>query len=218
MAHALNDVDLVIRTMARTIVDNADYFAQLDSIVGDGDFGYSLRNGFEVVVSDYDTFDRSTVGSVLKKIGLVISGKVGGVSGPIWGTAFLRAGVKAGDKTELSPEDLIAMLRASAEGIMQRGGSSLGDKTLLDALVPVIDSLEASFADPATANDHGVAAIQKAAEVAVKAAEETKGMLALRGRAAYTGERSRDSVDAGATAIGVILQAISAAWREKYGQ
>jgi dihydroxyacetone kinase/dihydroxyacetone kinase-like protein len=215
---ALDDVDLVIRTMANTIVDNAAYFAQLDAVVGDGDFGYSLRNGFEVVVSDYDTFDRSSVGSILKKIGLVISGKVGGVSGPIWGTAFLRAGIKAGDKTELSPEDVIVMLRASAEGIMQRGGSSLGDKTLLDALVPAIDSLEASFADPATANDHGVVAIQRAADVAVKAAEDTKGMLAMRGRAAYTGERSRDSVDAGATAIGVILQAISAAWREKYGQ
>lgn len=218
MAQALDDVDLVLKTMAKTIVDNADYFAQLDSIVGDGDFGFSLRNGFEVVVSDYDTFDRSSVGSILKKIGLVISGKVGGVSGPIWGTAFLRAGVKAGDKTELSPEDVIVMLRASAEGIMQRGGSSLGDKTLLDALVPAIDSLEASFTDPATANDHGVVAIQKAADVAVKAAEDTKGMLAMRGRAAYTGERSRDSVDAGATAIGVILQAISAAWREQYGQ
>ena len=218
MAQALDDVDLVLKTMAKTIVDNADYFAQLDSVVGDGDFGFSLRNGFEVVDSDYDTFDRSSVGSVLKKIGLVISGKVGGVSGPIWGTAFLRAGVKAGDRTELTPEDVIAMLRASVEGIMQRGGSSLGDKTLLDALVPAIDSLEASFADPATASDHGVAAIQNAADVAVKAAEDTKGMLAMRGRAAYTGERSRDSVDAGAVAIGVILQAISAAWREKYGQ
>ena len=218
MAQALDDVDLVLKTMAKTIVDNADYFAQLDSVVGDGDFGFSLRNGFEVVDSDYDTFDRSSVGSVLKKIGLVISGKVGGVSGPIWGTAFLRAGVKAGDRTELTPEDVIAMLRASVEGIMQRGGSSLGDKTLLDALVPAIDSLEASFADPATASDHGVAAIQEAADVAVKAAEDTKGMLAMRGRAAYTGERSRDSVDAGAVAIGVILQAISAAWREKYGQ
>ncbi|MGZ8514377.1 MAG: dihydroxyacetone kinase subunit DhaL [Candidatus Limnocylindrales bacterium] len=217
MAQAIDDVDLVLKTMAKTIVDNADYFAQLDSVVGDGDFGFSLRNGFEVVVSDYDTFDRSSVGSVLKKIGLVISGKVGGVSGPIWGTAFLRAGVKAGDRTELTSEDVIAMLRASVEGIMHRGGASLGDKTLLDALVPVIDSLEASFADPATASDHGVAAIQKAADVAVKAAEDTKGMLAMRGRAAYTGERSRDSVDAGATAIGVILQAISAAWREKYG-
>ena len=94
------------------------------------------------------------------------------------------------------------MLRASIEGIMQRGQSSVGDKTLLDALVPAVDSLEASFADPATAKDHGVAAIAKAADVATKAA--------------YTGERSIGSVDAGATAIGVILQAISKAWQEKY--
>jgi dihydroxyacetone kinase-like protein len=217
MAQALDDVDLVLKTMASTIVDNAVYFAELDSVVGDGDFGYSLRNGFEVVVSDYDTFDRSSVGALLKKIGLVISGKVGGVSGPIWGTAFLRAGITAGDKTELSPEDVIAMLRASIAGIMQRGDASLGDKTLLDALVPAVDSLEASFADPATAADHGVAAVQKAADVAVRAAEDTKPLIAKRGRAAYTGERSIGSVDAGATAIGVILQAISAAWREKHG-
>lgn len=219
MAQAtLDDVDLVLKTMAATIVDNAIYFAELDSVVGDGDFGYSLRNGFEVVVSDYDTFDRSSVGALLKKIGLVISGKVGGVSGPIWGTAFLRAGVAAGDRTELAPDELIAMLRASIAGIMQRGDSSLGDKTLLDALVPAVDSLEASLADPATAADHGVAAIQKAADVAVQAAEDTKPMVAKRGRAAYTGERSIGSVDAGATAIGVIFQAISAAWRDRYSQ
>jgi len=214
---ALDDVDLVLTTMAQTIVDNADYFAQLDSVAGDGDFGFSLRNGFEVVVADYQTFDRSSIGAVLKKIGMVMAGKVGGVSGPIWGTAFLRAAATAGDKTELGPEDVIAMLRASIAGIMQRGDSSLGDKTLLDALVPAVDSLEASLADPATVLDHGVAAVQAAADVAVKAAEETKPMIAKRGRAAYTGERSIGSVDAGATAIGVILQAISAAWREKYG-
>jgi dihydroxyacetone kinase-like protein len=213
---ALDDIDLVLTTMAQTIVDNADYFAQLDSVAGDGDFGFSLRNGFEVVVADYETFDRSSIGALLKKIGMVMAGKVGGVSGPIWGTAFLRAGATAGDKTELAPEDVIAMLRASIAGIMQRGDSSLGDKTLLDALVPAVDSLEASFADPATVQDHGVAAVQAAADVAVKAAEETKPMIAKRGRAAYTGERSIGSVDAGATAIGVILQAISAAWREKY--
>jgi dihydroxyacetone kinase-like protein len=214
--NAFDDVDLVLKTMTETIVENAEYFAHLDSIVGDGDFGFSLRNGFEVVASDYDTFDRSSVGAVLKKIGLVISGKVGGVSGPIWGTAFLRAGITAGDKTSLQPEDVIAILRAAIGGIMQRGQSSLGDKTLLDALVPAVDSLEASFADPDTAKDHGVAALQKAADVAVKAAEETKGMQAMRGRAAYTGERSIGSVDAGATAIGVILQAISKAWHDKY--
>ncbi|HEY3335746.1 MAG TPA: dihydroxyacetone kinase subunit DhaL [Candidatus Limnocylindrales bacterium] len=214
---SLDDLDLVIRTMAKTIVDNADYFAQLDSIVGDGDFGYSLRNGWEVVLSDYDSWDRPTTGAVLKKIGMTLAAKVGGVSGPMWGTAFLRAGVTAGDKEELTPADVIEMLRAAIAGIMLRGGASLGDKTLLDALAPVTDSLEASFADPATFADHGTAAIQRAADVAVKAAEDTKGMLALRGRAAYTGERSRDSVDAGATAIGVILQAIAAAWRDQHG-
>ena len=214
---ALDDLDLVIKTMANTIVDNADYFAHLDSIVGDGDFGYSLRNGFEVVQADYDSWDKPNAGAVLKKIGVTISGKVGGVSGPIWGTAFLRAGVNAGDKTELTPQDVIEMLRAAIGGIKQRGESDLGDKTLLDALVPAVDSLEASLADPSTASDHGVAAIQRAADVAVKAAEETAPMIAKRGRAAYTGERSIGSVDAGATAIGVIFQAISAAWREKYG-
>ena len=215
---ALDDLDLVIKTMATTIVDNAEYFAQLDSIVGDGDFGFSLRNGFEVVQADYDSWDKPTIGAVLKKIGVTMAGKVGGVSGPIWGTAFLRAGVSAGDKTELVPDDVIALLRAAIGGIKQRGESDLGDKTLLDALVPAVDSLEASFADPSIAADHGVAALQGAADVAVKAAEDTAPMIAKRGRAAYTGERSIGSVDAGATAVGVIFQAISAAWRDKYGK
>jgi dihydroxyacetone kinase phosphoprotein-dependent L subunit len=213
---ALDDVDLVLKTMASTIVDNADYFAQLDSIAGDGDFGFSLRNGFEVVVADYDSFDRSSIGAVLKKVGFTISAKVGGVSGPIWGTAFLRAAAEAGDRTELTPEELIAVLRAAIGGIMQRGQAALGEKTLLDALVPAVDSLEESFKQPI--EDRGVEAVQRAADVATKAAEETMGMLAMRGRAAYTGERSRASVDAGATAIGVILQAISAAWREKHSE
>ena len=209
---ALDDFDLVIQTMATTIVDNADHFAQLDAVAGDGDFGFSLRNGFEVVVADYDTFDRTNPGTILKKIGFVISGKVGGVSGPIWGTAFMRAAAAAGDKAELTSDDVIEILRAAIAGIMHRGEASLGDKTLLDALVPAVDSLEESF----KAGEDGSVALQKAADVAVKAAEDTLGMLAMRGRAAYTGDRSRESVDAGATAIGVILQAVSAAWRDRH--
>ena len=213
----LNDVDLVLRTMAQTIVDNADHFAELDAVVGDGDFGYSLRNGFEVVVRDYDSFDRSSPGALLKKVGFVLSSKVGGVSGPIWGTAFLRASAAAGDKTELTSADTIAILRAAIAGIMYRGGAVLGEKTLLDALVPAVDTLEAALARPESSHDHGVKALQEAADAAVKAAEETKSLQAMRGRAAYTGERSIGSVDAGATAIGVILQSVSAAWRDKYG-
>ena len=214
---ALDDLDLVMTTMTRTILDNTTYFSDLDAVVGDGDFGYSLRSGFEVVEADYATFDHASVATVLRKVGLTMASKVGGSSGPIWGTAFIRAASAAGDKTEFSGADVVAMLRAAIEGIKARGGASLGEKTLLDALVPAVDSLEASLADPQTAQDHGVAAIQKAADVATEAALATKSMLAQRGRAAYTGERSIGSVDAGATAIGVILQAISAAWRQQYG-
>lgn len=211
---ALEGVDLVVTTMARTIVDNAQEFAQLDAVAGDGDFGFSLRNGFEVVLADYDTFDRSSVGAILRKVGFVIASKVGGVSGPIWGTAFMRAAAEAGDKTGLTSAEVIAILRAAVEGIMARGEASLGDKTLLDALVPAIDALEEGLG--AGTDDGGAAALQRAADVAVEAASNTLGMLAMRGRAAYTGERSRDSVDAGATAIGVILQDVSAAWRDAH--
>ena len=145
---------------------------------------YVKGNGWEVVLADYDGWDLPTTGAVLKKIGATLAAKVGGVSGPMWGTAFLRAGATAGDKEEIAPEDVIEMLRAAIAGIMARGGAQLGDKTLLDALAPVTDSLEASIADPAMHADHGAAAVQRAADVAVKAAEDTMGMLALRGCAA----------------------------------
>jgi dihydroxyacetone kinase-like protein len=213
---AIDDLDLILKTMAVTIVDNTIYFSELDQVVGDGDFGYSLRSGFEVVQSDLETFDHSSVGALLKKVGFVISSKVGGSSGPIWGTAFLRAAKEAGDRTEVTGAEVIAILRAAVTGIMDRGGASLGEKTLLDSLVPAVDTLEAGLAQPQAETDHGVAALQSAADAATAAAEATKPMLALRGRAAYTGERSIGSVDAGATAVGVILQSISERWRETH--
>jgi dihydroxyacetone kinase-like protein len=213
---AIDDMDLILKTMAKTIVDNTVYFSELDEVVGDGDFGYSLRSGFEVVQSDQETFDHSTVGALLKKVGFVISSKVGGSSGPIWGTAFLRAAKEAGDRTEVTHDEVIAILRAAVTGIMDRGGASLGEKTLLDSLVPAVDALEAGLQRPEAATDHGIAAVQAAADAATAAAEATKPMLAMRGRAAYTGERSIGSVDAGATAVGVILQSISGAWREAH--
>jgi phosphoenolpyruvate---glycerone phosphotransferase subunit DhaL len=210
---SLPAVELVIKTMAETIVANEAYFSQLDAVVADGDFGYSLARGFSAVLAGFDQFDRANIGIFLKKIALVISSQVGGASGPLWGTAFLRAAATAGDKQTLAPSDVVAMLRAAAAGIQHRGGAVLGDKTLLDALIPATDALEAALARA----DDGTAALQHAAEEARRAAEATVGMIAKKGRAAYTGERSIGSVDAGAVAIAVIAEAISAAWRECYG-
>ena len=214
---SLPAVDLVVKTMAETVVANEAYFSQLDAVVADGDFGYSLARGFSAVLAGFDQFDRANTGAFLKKIALVISSRVGGASGPLWGTALLRAAATAGDKQTLAPSDVIAMLRAAAGGIQQRGGAVLGDKTLLDALIPAIDALETALAQPDGTADGGVAALQHTAEEARRAAEATAGMIAKKGRAAYTGERSIGSVDAGAVAIAVIAEGISAAWRERYG-
>ena len=205
---SVHPVVLVVRTIAETAIANEAYFGELDSVVGDGDFGFSLARGFEKVLEGLDGFDQSSAGALLKRVGLTIASRVGGTSGPIWGTAFLRAGGAAGAKTELSGADVVAMLRAAVEGIQTRGGASLGDKTLLDALVPAIDRLEADL--PAG----GVDALANAAGVAERAATETSGMLAKRGRASYTGERSIGSPDPGAVAIGVTANCVSAAWRE----
>jgi phosphoenolpyruvate---glycerone phosphotransferase subunit DhaL len=201
---ALSRAELVVRVIAQTAVDNEKYFCDLDAVVGDGDFGYSLARGFEIVLSDWDSLEYDDAGGLLKKTALILSKRIGGTSGPIWGTAFLRAGVSLSNE----PGDAIAALRAAIEGIKQRGDTDLGDKTLLDALVPAVDVLEASL-------DQGAGvALERAALQARESAEATKGMLAKRGRAAYTGERSRDSVDAGAVGVAVLLEAVSKAWRE----
>jgi dihydroxyacetone kinase/dihydroxyacetone kinase-like protein len=204
------NVDLVVRTIAETAVANEKYFGDLDAVVGDGDFGYSMARGFELVLQDFDNFDRTDIGTFLKKVAVVITGRIGGTSGPIWGTAFLRAGATAGDKTELSAEETLAMLRAAIDGIKQRGQSDLGDKTLLDAFVPAVDELERSIG----AGDDAKTALTKAAATARERAEATKEMVAKKGRAAYTGERSIGTLDAGAIAVAVMLERLAEAWAD----
>jgi phosphoenolpyruvate---glycerone phosphotransferase subunit DhaL len=205
---ALSRGEMVVRVIAQTAVDNETYFCELDAVVGDGDFGYSLARGFEVVLSDWETMEYTDIGGLLKKTAIVLSKRIGGTSGPIWGTAFLRAGGSLTDVAQPSGEQIIAAMRAAIDGIKQRGNTDLGDKTLLDALVPAVDELEAALPDGAGA------AIARAAVKARESAEATQGMLAQRGRASYTGERSRDSVDAGAIGVAVMFEAVSRAWQE----
>jgi phosphoenolpyruvate---glycerone phosphotransferase subunit DhaL len=205
-----SDLEFVVRTIAQTAVDNEREFCDLDSVVGDGDFGYSLARGFEIVLADWDTFDRATPGTFLQKIALVITKRVGGTSGPIWGTGFLRAAGAVKGKAELTGEDVVAMLRAAAEGIKARGKSDLGDKTLLDALIPLTDTIEETLAaQPASTS----AEIAKAAAATARAtADATSRMQAMRGRASYTGERSIGSPDAGAVAVAVMAERIADTW------
>ena len=205
---AVRDCEQIVQTIAQTALENEKYFCELDAVVGDGDFGYSLARGFGKLTEDWDQLEYADPGGLLKRTAMVLSSRVGGASGPIWGTAFLRAGATLGDTQHPSGQDVVAALRASIEGIKQRGGSDVGDKTLLDALVPAVDTLEEQL----TAGRPAAEALQAASVTAREAAEATKPMLAQRGRAAYAGERSRDSVDAGAIAVAVMFEAVSRAW------
>ena len=204
-------VELVVRAIAQTAVDNETYFCELDSVVGDGDFGYSLARGFEKVLEGWDDLDRTDVGTFLKKVGMTVASRCGGTSGPLWGTAFLKAGMTAGSSTELDGQQVVAMLRAAADGIKGRGQSEVGDKTLLDALVPLTDRVQAELA----AGADGAAVLAAAAETARTAAEATSSMVAKRGRASYTGERSRGSVDAGAMAVAVMAESVHHTWQNE---
>jgi phosphoenolpyruvate---glycerone phosphotransferase subunit DhaL len=207
-AASFADVEVVVHTIAEVVVDNEKYFGDLDAVVGDGDFGYSMARGFELVLQDWDSFDRSDIGTFLKKIAVVITSRVGGTSGPLWGTAFLRAGAAAGAATELSPDQVVAVLRAAIDGIKARGHSDVGDKTLLDALVPAVDVIEKRVRHGADA----VSTLRAAAATAREHAEATKQMQAMRGRASYTGERSIGTLDAGAVAVAVMLEAVAESW------
>ncbi len=201
-------LEAVVRLIAQTCVENEQYFSDLDAVAGDGDFGYSLARGFENVLTEFDDYERDDPGTFLQKVAMTMSSRIGGTSGPIWGTAFLRAAGVAKGKEELGAEDVVAMLRAAVEGIMKRGGASVGDKTLLDAIVPMTDAIEAE----AAAGEDGAATARRAAEVARSAADATAALEARRGRASYTGERSIGSPDPGAVAVAVLAERIAAEW------
>lgn len=210
MSGSITDVEFVMRNLSENIVANEKYFGELDAVVGDGDFGYSLARGFEIALDQWDDFDRSDPGVFLTKIAAATSARIGGTSGPIWGTAMLRAGVQLKEHPQIEGADVVRALRASIEGIKARGQADVGDKTLLDALVPAVDTLEAELA----AGHSQKEIVAAMANTADEAAENTKTMQAMRGRAAYTGERSIGSVDAGARAVAVLLKALADAWPE----
>lgn len=201
-------LEQVVRTVAETCVENEQYFGELDSVVGDGDFGFSLARGFENVLAGWDDYDRADAGTFLQKIAVTMSGRIGGTSGPIWGTAFLRAAGVVKGRTDVTGDDVVAMLRAAVEGIKARGGADLGEKTLLDALVPMTDTIEQQLAGGAEPAEVAKAS----ATTARAAAEATRPMQARRGRASYTGERSIGSLDPGAVAVAVLAERVAATW------
>ncbi len=205
----LAEVEKAVRVIMDTAFENEDYFSELDGLAGDGDFGNSLATGFKVIDEQWDSLPRTTINAFLMKVAMLTTSHVGGSSGPIWGTAFMRAALYSREKDDLNLTDIVNIFDSAIEGIMQRGGAQPGDKTLIDALIPTRDALAQVKAD---SPDCWKRALKAASEAATQSVEDTKGLQAKRGRQCFTGERSIGTVDPGIVAVATITNNMAKAF------
>ena len=192
-----------IERINAAIQENKDFLTDLDREIGDADHGFNMARGFEAVVETLPK-DEEDIGAALKKTGMTLLSKVGGASGPLYGTAYMEAGKLAAGKSELGAEDFGAMLEAAIAGIQKRGKAEKGEKTMLDALIPACETYKAKVSEGAGLSD----ALEAACEEAEKGVEFTKTIRATKGRASYLGDRSIGHQDPGATSATITLEAI----------
>ena len=194
-----------VHGMAAAFEREMERLSQLDGALGDGDHGSSMVRAFRAVVAKLDAAPPADSSALLQTVGMTLISVTGGATGPLFGTIFLEAAKIAKGKACLEVVDLAAMACAAAEGVMKRGGAKPGEKTMVDALVPAADALQA-----ATAAEIGLpVAAARAAAAAQAGAEATAGMLASKGRRAHLGERSLGHQDAGANSIALIFAVLA---------
>ena len=204
MNTTLKEVTEIIINIAKAIELNKQYLTDLDAAIGDADHGSNMNKGFVAVRGKLEGGSFKDIGEVLKVTGMTLVSIVGGASGPLYGTAFMKAGMKGVGKESINLQDFLEMLKEAIDGVKLRGKAELGDKTMLDVLIPAYEVLKES----SEAGEASVEAFRKAAEKAMKAMEGTKNIAARKGRASYLGERSIGHQDPGATSSYLMINTI----------
>jgi dihydroxyacetone kinase-like protein len=194
----------------RTVVtEQRAYLTELDSAIGDADHGANMARGMAAVMEKLESSTPSTADELFKSVGMTLVTSVGGASGPLYGTFFLRMGMTAGAVTEFDGAALAAALRAGLDGIVARGKAEAGDKTMFDALAPALDAFDVALA--------AGSAIPAAAEIAAAAAEAgrdaTEPLVARKGRASYLGERSAGHLDPGSASSALLMRTLAESLR-----
>ena len=197
-----------IKACADVLAKNRDYLTQLDAAIGDADHGANMDRGFKAVINKMPEFSDKDIGTIFKTVGMTLISTVGGAGGPLYGTFFLQAGMKTAGKMELNLTDWCVALEAALNGVIMRGKAELGDKTMVDALTPAVNSLKKAVEDNTTLNE----ALQQSAEAARQGMEATIPLVARKGRASYLGERSAGHQDPGATSSYLLLKAAADTW------
>ena len=193
-----------LQAVAVVLEQNKNYLTELDAAIGDADHGINMNRGFKKVVSQLPSVADKDIGSILKTVSMTLISSVGGASGPLYGTMFLRATTAVAGKSELTDEDMVALLQAAVDGIIQRGKANLGDKTMLDALSPASEAFKQAVANNASTQE----ALQQAVAAAEEGMKNTIFLVAKKGRASYLGDRSSGHQDPGATSAYLILKTL----------
>jgi dihydroxyacetone kinase-like protein len=196
-----------VRSFARLVAENRDHLTELDAAIGDADHGSNMDRGMKAVVAALDASPPATASALFSKVGMTLVSTVGGASGPLFGTLFLRIGGTLGDVETTSASELAAALRAGLGGVVDRGKAVPEDKTMYDALAPAVDALDAALAEGADL----AAGLKQARDAAAAGRDATTPMLARKGRASYLGERSVGHQDPGATTAALLLEAATEA-------
>jgi dihydroxyacetone kinase-like protein len=197
-----------VREFARVIGDNAQYLTDLDAAIGDADHGINMDRGMAAVVAALDEVTPADMSELCKLVGMTLVKSVGGASGPLYGTFFLRMAPALGSSDSLDAADFAKALRAGVEGVVQRGRAEAGDKTMFDALAPTLQALDSALASGAGL----AAALADATVAAEKGRDATESMVARKGRASYLGQRSVGHVDPGATSAAMLISAAASAF------
>jgi len=209
MGVSTEDVLRWLNALQKVFAENRQRLTDLDAAVGDGDFGISLDRGFSAVQAELSAKPPADIRTAFQNAAGILIRTMGGTAGPLLGTFFLRAGTASANKSELSPADVVMLFQAGVEGIQQRGKAALGDKTMLDALLPAVDAMRRALEAGS-----GLGEILERGSAAAEAGmQSTITMQARKGRGSYLGERSIGHQDAGATASYLLFKAAADAWR-----
>ena len=200
------DFSRFLETFAARIHDAKEELTQLDSAIGDADHGINMDRGMTAILGLLPGLRDGDAGTLFKQTGMKLISTVGGASGPLYGTFFLRLGTAFGAVTEIGPTELAAAFRAGLEGVIARGKAGLDDKTMVDAMVPAVAALEAGIGDLPTALD-------AAAGAAAEGRDRVTPLVARKGRASYLGERSAGHQDPGATSTTILFESLRDALR-----
>jgi dihydroxyacetone kinase-like protein len=200
--------DMVLRWLqncAETYEAHKDELTQLDAAIGDADHGANMTRGFTAVKAKLGDLKGKDIGAIFKTVAMTLISTVGGASGPLYGTFFLQAANGANGKKELTPQEVYSVFGSGLQGLISRGKAAVGEKTMVDALVPAIAALKP------VEKDSLAAALDRAVEAAKKGADSTVPLVAKKGRASYLGERSAGHMDPGAFSSVLLLEALKKA-------